>query len=172
VKDFREALALEDDRRTKGANHFWLYKSNGLYAERLKKYFDTFPRNQFFIFLYENWRANNQKILREIFKFLNVDPNIPVDTNIHFNVGSTARIPAIASFLHKQTPLKNILEAILRPLLPKSIRYRIWSYITGLNQKPAPMLDPQLRKELLEFYRQDILALQDLIAMDLSHWLE
>ncbi len=170
--NFREALALEDERRALGARPFYFYKSNGLYAERLKKYFDTFPRNQFFIILYENWRAHNQKILGDIFEFLNVNPHIHIDTHIDFNVGSIARVPTIASFLHNQPPLKNILEAVLRPLLPKSIRYRIWSYLTNLNQKPSPTLDPQLREELLEFYRQDILELQDLIEMDLSQWLE
>jgi hypothetical protein len=172
VKDFREALALEEDRKALGARPFYYYKSNGFYTKRLKKYLDTFPRNQFFITRYENWRTNNQKILREVLEFLNVDPHIPIDTKTEFAVRSVARIPAIASFLHKQPPVKNILEAILRPLLPKSIRYRIWSYLTNINQKPAPMFDPQLREELLEFYRQDIIDLQDLIEMDLSHWLE
>lgn len=171
VKDFQEALALEEDRKVKGARFFLFYKTKGLYARYLKKYFSTFPQNQFNIVLYEHWKANNQKTLRGILEFLNVNPNITINTQTNFNVSSTARIPAISYFLHKQTPLKSFLEANLQPLLPKSIRYRIWSFLTSFDIKPAPKLDPQIRKELIDYYRQDIFDLQDLIEMDLSHWL-
>ena len=34
-----------------------------------------------------------------------------------------------------------------------------------------PGLDPEIRRQLIDFYREDILRLQDLIGRDLSAWL-
>jgi hypothetical protein len=37
--------------------------------------------------------------------------------------------------------------------------------------KPPP-IDPKIRRELLEGYKEDILKLQELVGRDLSRWLE
>ena len=171
IEDFRVAIARED-ARDKNLRFFMRYRESGLYTRHLKRYFSAFPHEQFYIQLYEHWNADNQRILREIFTFLDVDANVPIDLEQKFQVGSEARLPALGNFLHHQPPLKQALEKIFQPILPKSVRYGIWTYLRDLNSKPAPRIDPQTRAELAAFYREDILELQELIGMDLSAWLE
>jgi hypothetical protein len=45
-------------------------------------------------------------------------------------------------------------------------------HLRAWNEVKPPPLDPALRRELAESYREDILRLQDPIGRDLSHWLE
>ena len=48
-------------------------------------------------------------------------------------------------------------------------------YLSSLRKRglsKAPSLEPEVRRELLHIYREDILKLQDLIQRDLSAWLE
>ena len=171
VKDFQEALTMEEKRRANGAGIFWFYKANGLYTANLKEYFNAFPKDHFYIMRYEDWKANNQKYLREIFKFLNVDHDIYIETK-NYNESGIAKIPKLGKFLYSRPQYKMFLEKIYEPILPKALRYRIWSKLEELNRKTAPMMDPQIRIELIDFYREDILELQGLIEMDLSQWLK
>jgi hypothetical protein len=39
-----------------------------------------------------------------------------------------------------------------------------------LNARPAPVLDQPTRQRLLDLYREDTLALEDLLGRDLSAW--
>ena len=171
-KDFRVALAQEEMRIRQGYRIFWQYKSLGLYAKPLKEYFSTFGRQRFYIQLYENWQANNRGILEEIFTFLKVDSDAVINTGTKFQVGYNTRFTSFAYFLYNKTPMKTALEKTFNPWLPKSLRYPVWSFLAEANRKLADELEPNIRQELLGFYRQDILELQDMIEMDLSHWLE
>jgi len=171
IKDFRAALAREDE-----AGHnlrlFRRYKELGLYARFLKRYLAVFRREQFHIQLYDHWKADNQKALREIFEFLDVDPNVSIDIKEQHMVGNEVRLTSLGNFLHNGPRFKQMLQRTFEHLLPKSVRFKIWSLINRLNSKPVPPLDPQIRAELIDFYRDDILELQELIDMDLSAWLE
>ncbi len=135
------------------AYHF-RYKARGFYYAHLRSYFDCFPREQIRIYLYEEWAFNLQAVLRDIFRFLEVDDTFQ------------PRRHTFQAILNNPHPLKNVLK----PLLPRVMRRSILTILQSLTNPPP--LDPELHRQLTEEYRDDIIKLQSLIGRDLSHWLD
>jgi len=63
------------------------------------------------------------------------------------------------------------MKSILKPFLPKQLREYLKSYLKEKNTF-KPKLELDVRRQLIEEYRDDILKLQELIQRDLSKWLE
>ena len=168
LTDFTQALADEPRRIHEHWSYFLRYYQNGCYYARLKPYFERFELPQIRIYLYEAWNNNPREVLRDIFRFLEIDDIFVPDMINRHNVSILPRSHAVQAFLKNPHPLKTILK----PLLPQTLRRKIISKMQSLNHaKPSP-LDPDLRRQLTEEYRDDILKLQDLIGRDLSHWLK
>ncbi len=166
--DFAEALAQEEERIKNNWWSFWHYKHRGLYYIQLKRYYEAFEKNQIKVYLYEDLKNNPLGMLKDMFGFLEIDDTFTPD--ISEKVRQAAPIPknkALESFLSQPHPLKSILS----PLLPTSFREKLVNKIRYLN-RGKPKLSPAVRKQLIEFYREDILQLQDLIDRDLSQWLK
>lgn len=85
-REFREALAAEEERIRAGWEHIWHYKRMGLYHEQLRRYYDVFPADRIKVFLYKDLRLEPRRTLREIFGFLQVDPVFVPDTSERYNV--------------------------------------------------------------------------------------
>jgi Sulfotransferase family len=137
---------------------------SGLYHAKLRRYFDTFPRDQIKVILFEDLIARPQEIVRSLFSFLGVDPDFAVDTSIRFN---TTLFPRFVRLTRKF----NATATAFARIAP-------WASGTGLGtplrrlllRKPAP-IPPALRRRLTDQYRDDIIATGELIERDLSHWL-
>jgi hypothetical protein len=67
---------------------------------------------------------------------------------------------------------RNPIKAVLRPLFPQTLRQRISANLRSQYLVEAPPLAPEVRRELLEAYRDDVLKLESLIERDLSGWLK
>jgi hypothetical protein len=61
------------------------------------------------------------------------------------------------------------LRERVRPCVPAAVRDRLFRLVTR-NLDPV-RLDPGLRAELTELYREDIERLSVMLNRDLSHWL-
>jgi hypothetical protein len=86
-----EALSREDERRRNHWSYVWQYRRRGLYYTGLRRYFDTFAREQIRVYLYEDWqREEGAHLLRDIYRFLGVDDG-PVGPALRLNSTSEAR---------------------------------------------------------------------------------
>jgi hypothetical protein len=65
----------------------------------------------------------------------------------------------------------NPLKTFATSLLPESFKLKIVDQINKRNLAKAPALEPSLKKQLSEGYKDDILKLQTLLGRDLSTWL-
>ncbi len=72
---FEDAIDKESERLGAGNYHIrhLSYFSKGLYAEQLKRFFEVFPKDNFYIYLYEDYIASPAHILKNICTFLGVD---------------------------------------------------------------------------------------------------
>ncbi len=161
---FPEAIA--QDRS--GARDSWLfcrYLDRGFYYQSLKRYLEYFPRQQIHISLLEDLKSDAPGLMGSLLRFLQVDESFTPDLSHQHNASGIIRNPVLR-FLWTRS---NQLRASLRPLLPPRLRHAAFEWvIQDLEKVPFPA---DQRAELTEFYRQDILQLQDLIDRDLSHWL-
>ena len=165
--DFAQALQQEENRIR---NNWWwgfYYVSAGFYYIQLKRYFDKFDRSQIHVYLYEELHTNPVSLLRDIFKFLQVDETFIPNTSTKYNVSGIPKNQLFYNFLTQP----NLIKEPFKRLLPSNLRQSI-----VLNLKNRSLIKPQLssevRSQLIQVYREDILKLQDLIERDLSQWLE
>jgi hypothetical protein len=166
--DFVQALQAEESRIHRNWGWGWHYLRKGFYYAQVKRYYDLFDQNQIRIYLYEDFNTSPASTLQDIFDFLDVDRNfVQPNISIRANVSAIPRNKALHNFLGRPYLIKNILK----PFLPARFRRHTASFIKKRNIS-KPKLPVEIRRQLIQSYREDILKLQDLIQHDLSKWLE
>jgi len=166
-----EAIKAEEDRIAQGWAEFFHYKRMGLYGQQLQRYFDIFRPDNIKVFLYEDFQKAPMSVVKQVFDFLKIESSFIPDMSKVYNVSGSSRFPLL-SFLIRQTPRP--VKRLAKALLPGGIRYKVVEWEMWRNVRPVQKLQisPEIRKSLLEYYRQDILKLQELLDRDLSHWLQ
>jgi hypothetical protein len=167
LTDFAQVLEEEAKRIESNWSPFYHYRQQGFYYTLLKRYFDRFDYDQIRVYLYDDWKADNLNILRDVFHFLNVDDTFVPDVSQRHNVSGVSRVEILHRFLNRPNPIK----AFLKPLLPQGLHLRITPWLRNANLR-RPDMPPQVRKQLIEVYREDILKLESLIGRNLAGWLE
>jgi hypothetical protein len=165
---FSQALQAEETRMATNWEWIWHYKNVGFYYAQLKRYSDMFDQDQIKVYLYEDLKADPLHVVQDIFRFLRVDDTFNPDTSLRHNVSGIPKNRALSWLLFKRNPVK----AGLRPLLPEGMRRLVSISLKNRSLVKAPPLAPEVRRELTEVYRDDILKLEGLIGRDLSEWLQ
>ncbi len=166
-EDVRVALQAEDQRvLDHWAPDNWHYRRKGFYGAQLERYLALFDREQVRTYLYEEFCARPVAVLQDMFRFLEVDACFVPDVSLRYNADGIPRSKHLQRFLNDPSRLKRYLEAGL----PETLRARIGLAVRRWNLV-RPALDRDVRRQLLEGYREDSLKLQDVIRRDLSAWL-
>jgi hypothetical protein len=171
AKTFVEALKLENERKKLNWEPIWHFTSVGFYFNQLQRYYQLFDRHQIKVFLYEDLVNNQQDLIKEVFTFLDVNPNFIPDSSIRFNVTGKQKNLLIYSFISTFFTKPNPVRWLSRILIPEKLRWKTTSWIRSKNLK-TQQIPVNLRVELIDLFQNDILNLQALIERDLSHWLE
>ncbi len=185
LTDFAQALAAEDARVRDNWEYRWRYRELGRYSTQLERFFERFDRRQIKVYLYEEFDSQPQQVLRDIYRFLGVDESFVADTSVRYNASGVPRnklMHAALSRLQKATqatfdraPRAAAENRTVRagklgklPLIEQARRVGISLKNRNLVKPP---LAPEVRASLLADYRDEILALQDVLQRNLSHWL-
>ena len=167
ASSFEEALQ-EEERRIR---HNWYpgfhYKQWGFYCGQLKRYLNLFDRSQVRVYLYKDLVRNPVELLREVFRFLGVDDTFVPDISTRYSTSALPRSRKLHALLTRHRPIRGD-----RWRLPSRAVGFLFDRLVSLNLRPRPPLPPDLRRGLIEDYREDVLELQSLLGRDLSHWLE
>jgi hypothetical protein len=138
----------------------------GFYYEKLKRYFDSFAREQIKVYLYDDLKTAPLPTIKNMFCDVGVDPSFEPNTSVRYNVG---RAP-------KYRTLNAILVNAARNRVLKSVAPQfVVNYFRGMwnkNLSNEVKLPEDLRRKLTDLYNQDILQTQDLIKKDLTYWLK
>lgn len=170
---FARALEQEPSRIAANWNELWHYKSMGFYHKQVKRYYETFGRNQLHVYLYEDLQNDPLSLVREIFDILGVDTSFVPDVSKKYNISSLPKHQFYGKLLHRA---KTAAQSS-RKHLPKRLHWRVNRLVTIIgaaessNSTPPPPMPEDIRNSLLAEYRDDILRLEDLLQRDLSHWL-
>lgn len=166
LRTFEQALAAEQQRRQDSWGSDWYYLQRGLYVASVKRYYDTFDKSQIKIFLYDDFVRQPQVLMREIFDFLQVDAAFMPDMHDKVNVSGYPRYAWLSWILQRP----NLLHWPLKPFVRYRVRIRWIKRLRQYNWLRPPMR-PDTRQRLTDFFRPDVLQLQDLLQRDLSDWL-
>jgi hypothetical protein len=166
---FSEALELEEERIQNNWAPGWQYRRIGFYHAHLTRYYELFEPEQIRVYLYEDLKEDPLGTTQSIFRFLEVEDSFVPDTSVRYedDVSGVPRSYALHTFVGKP----NALKSALKPFVPQTLRKRISAKVHEGNLKGAPPMAQEIREELTEAYREDIIKLEGLIGRDLSGWL-
>jgi hypothetical protein len=166
-QDFIQEIEADDQQAVKGwgANHQYL--SIGLYYEQVKRYLDVFPKEQILICWYDEYKKDADKVVKTLFRFLEVDENFKVDTSTKLN---EAGVPKFRQLNYLINQLGVVSWA--KRKLPRGWRepFKKWMYTA--DKQVLPTMQPSEKAYLINYYKEDIIQLGKLLDKDLSHWLE
>ena len=165
---FVQALRAEEERIQNGYDWLYHYKNFGFYYTQLKRYYEIFERDQLRVYLYDDLKDNPIGVVQDIFRYLGGDDTFIPDNSWRFNPGGIPKNAALHRFLKQPSKVKSVAKS----LLPDRQARQAWERVLSLNLTEAPPMPQEVRRELVEKFRQDILNLQDLLERDLSGWLQ
>jgi hypothetical protein len=163
---FAEALQAEDNRIRQNWAHLWHYRQGGYYYVQLKLYFDRFDHKQIKIYLFDDLIASPLEVLRDLFSFLQVDSTFTPELT-HKNVSNNPKVKVLQNILSE----RNSLRSFAQKVVPEPVRVGVAEKVRSWNSKKFLPMPEEVKKQLTNDYREDILNLQELIGRDLSHWL-
>lgn len=169
-RTFSQAVA-DEVKFSKTGN--WLlgrgvYIGIGFYHEQLKRYLQYFHRNQIKVILYDDYRQNSLATLNSIYRFLEINMNIFPKILVKHNPSG---LPKNKTMHHLLQPRKFTKQ--IRRYMPRYSHDPIFNFFMKIksNNLVKPPLNENLRRKIVEIFREDILKLQHLIKRDLTHWL-
>ncbi len=164
-ESFINAFKKDVAKPVKGWGISNVYFEIGMYYEQVKRYLDTFPKEQIKIILYDDYRRDARITLKEICNFLSVDSSFRFEFSKEHNKAMIPRTKVV-SLMMRQKGFKNIVKE----LFPKSWKKAISKIF--FTDKNLPKLTIEDRKYLIKLYTEDIQKLSQLINRDLSDWIK
>jgi hypothetical protein len=147
-------------------NHYGTTRAWASTAQ-LSRYFDSDDREKIRVYINDDFLARPREIVQDIFAFIGVDPNFAPDISAKYNESLMPRSRQLHNIMTRQNPIRSALRATI----PGGVRSRVKRFIMERNLTRM-RLDPEMRRELTDAFREDIGLTERLIDRDLSHWLE
>jgi hypothetical protein len=164
---FSDIVREEKDQGLLRDDAHGTYVASGFVFHFLESYLEHFRREAFFVRLFEDLKSDAEGLVAEAFEFLGVDSAFRPALERHYNPSrGVIRQPWLRSIWSNT----GLLRARLRPLLPVAIRDAALASLPMDHTDRS--LDPQIRSELVELFRDDVSRLQDWLDRDLSAWLQ
>lgn len=175
-KDFVTALREEPERIAAGWSSLYHYRAMGYYAEQLRRYYRAFGPDKVHVYLYDDLREDATALAQRIFSVLGVDGSFVPDSETQHNISGVPKnklVHQLYSFLRGTN--QSTLKSLGKKVLPASLRIRFKIRAIQKMQESnlvKPSLHPDVRKNLVDGYRDDVTELRRLLGRDLTHWLE
>ena len=177
VKDFREALALEEERKRGEAipdaclvPEMLYYSERVRYAEQVERFLNYFEAAQVKIIVYDDFKANNAGVFRDVLHFLDVDPDFKPVFGKH-NRGKRLKSKSMQGLLYDLTHGKGLfshVQPVLKVLIPRVVRrFLIEKAYRTVVFGPKQEIDPTLQARLRARFRSEVKKLGLLIGRNL-----
>ncbi|HET6467115.1 MAG TPA: sulfotransferase [Geminicoccaceae bacterium] len=139
----------------------------GLYHRHLARFRRVFPPEQLHVRLYEDLERRPEDLLREVLRFIGVDPDVRIDMSVRHNPTGLPQSRVV-----ERLTGKNALTLMLKRSLPAFVRDVAYRLAMDLRRRnlARPTMPPELRERLRLFYRTDVEALEQDLGRDLSAW--
>jgi len=169
---FSKAIEIESERIKKGEfekNHY-SYISRSLYFNQVKRYVDTFPKENILIIKFEDDFLNKkEETIASVLDFLDVKRS-PLTTNLKSNKATKPKSIAISKLISHDGKIKTFLRFFIRS---SKVKIKINETINNLNQTTKHI--PKLKREESKYYLNklfldDIKSLEKFLNINLESW--
>lgn len=141
----------------------------GFYYDKLKLYIDNFEKHQLNPLTFDDFVKNKRKFYQQFFQFIEVDDNFIPDTSAIIRKGGAVKYKEFRNLLFSNPIIKKTASVILKPFTNSNQRYNLRQKVDNMFVEKKS-LSKEIRGNLIEVYREDILKTQDLLDIDLSLW--
>lgn len=175
---FEKALEAEPARVARGWWCGYHYVGCGLYSDQVTRYLELFGDQSVRIYLFEDLTRNAEAVCRDVFSFLQVDPDQPVDTRGVSNPSGPPKSVLVSRLLRRGTVLFRRYQRKLdrkgstMDPVPVAWRRSVKEWLQAKNTGEVPKMDTRTKELLQDVFREDILRLEGVIRRDLARWLE
>ena len=152
------------------------YRDAARFSQQVRRYFDTFSRQNTHVIIYDDFRADTAKAYRDTLAFLGVDTGFqPEFAVVNANKRITSPlIRRVRRFLIKPPawfPPELVPKAMtfIPSTIANSVKDRLYAIST--EQVTRQPMSPALRAQLQEEFRPEVEQLSALVGRDLTHWL-
>jgi len=176
--DLRRALELEPARR-QGREipryTYWpqglLYSDHVRYVEQLRRYHRVFPPEQILTLIYDDFRADNESVVRRVLSFLDVDGNVQIEP-LQANPTVAVRSGRLHELVHAVSvgrgPISRAIKEAIKAVTPRAARRdALHAVNSSVLYGGKPPDDDELMLELRRRYRSEVAALSEYIDRDL-----
>lgn len=178
-RDLGRALALEPERaqgKRIPAGCPWpaslLYTQHVRYAEQLRSYRELFGTERVLALLYEDFRADNEAVVREVHRFLGVDDTVEVprsEANPTVRVRSRRAGGIVDSLASGRSPLTRALGSAVKAVTPAGVRRGAVGAVRRAAVDKAPTKpDEQLMADLRMRFAHEASEMSELLGRDLG----
>ena len=166
---FEEALELEDNRlkNDETLTPMVMYKAMGLYHDMVNAYVENFKNVH--VIMYEDFQQNTKEVVKKTLAFLGILRSGELDTHSKHNVGGKSWC---FSFLKQFFMKDNFIKKQLRVIFPKTLRKRFRVFLEYFLKEKVKPINPETKKKLISFFRNDLEKLEKLLNIDLKNWKE
>ena len=177
-KDLGKAIGLERLRREGDAlprdpmrPQALLYSEHVRYVEQLRRYQAVFPSEQVLILIYDDFRADNERVVRRVLRFLDVDELSSFEAtqaNPTVRLRSRKMDELLNSLSLGRGPFSRVLKTSVKALTPRTLRRGTLRQARRqvVYGKPHPP-DEQLMLELRRRFKGEVVALSEHLNRDL-----
>jgi hypothetical protein len=167
---FKDALIAEEQGRRDKYAFIWQYRKCGLYAHPVRAFQENFSRVK--VLLHDDLMRNATSLVQSVYAFLDVDPDFIPNTEQRHNVSAIPRWPFLNNLFVKPKRLHKVARKIGGAVFGMDRWFSLRDGVRAMNMQKPLTMDPEIERELRQFYHDDILKLQDYIGRDLSFWLK
>lgn len=182
-KDLRKAISLEESRRdgsyVSPSRWYWrtvvLYSEYLRYAEQLCRYRKYFPPEQILVLVYDDFRGDNEAVMRAVQRFVGVDDTLPLEiteANPTVRVRSTHLNNLVRAVVTGDGRVSGAMKQSIEAVTPKRLRSKALQATQQrlIYAKPA-LPEEDLMVELRHRYKHEAVALGEDLGRDLlSLW--
>jgi len=164
---FEEAILPENTESRRKERLGFDYLNHGLYYEQVKAYLDNFKNVK--VYLFEELK-NSESFTEDL--FVNLDLDVPEikDTNISLNPSGIPKKIWLIRLLNRDSVAKRFLKKHFYSKHKHSFQ-KIKAKLMRMSIEKNTM-SVETREELKDFFREDVLKLQDLLGVDLTQWIQ
>ena len=177
-KDLRTAIELEPRRREGRAvprYTYWpqllMYSEFIRYTQQLRRFHAVFPAEQVKVLIYDDFRAENERTVYDVCRFLDIDDSLPVATT-EANPTVAPRSQRMNELVHAvgvgRGPVSQTVKEMIKAVTPSGPRRRAFYALKRQLVFGPPQAPPEeLMHELRLRYRDEVFALSEYLDRDL-----
>lgn len=141
------------------------YIKQGMYHDMVKSYLNEFRYMR--IYLFEDLIKDTGGVIKDLFNFLDVDPNYNVKYEAVVNPSGIPKSEMLVKIINR-------LNGYFKSVIPDKYKFKFILLRDKIYKKILykTKLDNSAKNVLIDIFKEDTLKLQNLINRNLKHWVD